>query len=78
MMAAKHKEEHLVPILTHGAHRRQHKRRRYTFVFTPLNVAIFTILAMVVGALVGCAIYKATAGAFANYVCDAVAHLAVC
>jgi zinc transporter ZupT len=76
-MTTNYEAKHLVPIVKHGATRRQHKRRRYTFVFTPLNVAIFTILAMVVGALIGCAIFKAT-DAFANYVCDAVAHLAVC
>lgn len=77
MTTAKHKTEHLVPYITHGAHRRQHKRR-YTFVFTPLNVTIIAAFALVVGMLIGCAIYKATAGALANFVSDSFVHLAVC
>lgn len=70
--------QHPVPILTHAASRRHHKRRRYEFVLTPLNVTIFVVLAMVAGMLIGSAIYKANAGTLANYVCDAFTHLSVC
>lgn len=72
-----HSTKHLVPILTHAAHRR-HKRRHVHLVWTTANVTILIVLAMTIGMLLGGAIYKATTGALAEFVCDAYTHMAVC
>ena len=77
MNTAKH-IEHPVPIAKHVAHGKRKKVRRYSFVLTPLNVTIFVMLALVVGMLIGGAIYRATTGALADFVCDSFVHLAVC
>ena len=73
--SAKHSMEHPVPILNHAAHRRRKKRKRIRLVWTPANITILSILAVVICVMFARAM---SADQISGVVCDAFVHMAVC